>query len=344
MASKSPEIMARVGLALGRFRPPHHGHLWFIESAFARCGWLHLVSPTIVGSSAGQQLHSGSVWSAFSNHAEIHIAAPINDPHLPVSWANYVRAFLQPAPTHLFSCDPGAQALADALRIPHEIIDAGRNAHPIQATMIRDDMEKHFHLIVPSARHLYALRVGIVGAEGSGKSTLARELGALLDAPIVEDPLLHAARAAGGIPSAADFQKAIDNSAVRVGAIAAEASTGLVLSEDTVFLTYAWAERLNIKVRRPQNQGYSLTGLDERIDVWLLCHNDFPYTGPKERDEPVGRRTFFETLRERLRAAPRGGANVFEVRGDGQERVEMAAAALREWRTSHLQAKAALLK
>jgi nicotinamide riboside kinase len=351
LAAKDPALLGRVGVALGRFRPPHHGHAWFIEESFARCGWLHIVTPVLYG--GGFYVHSDGVNAAFSSFAHIHFAGTPPQPEDPASWVGALYS-LSPKPTHLFSCDPGAQRLAERFGIEHVIIDSGRSAHPISSTMIRDDMERHFHLITPAARFVYALRVGIVGAEGSGKSTLMRELAAMLDAPVVDDPLLRAARAHGAVPPASELVRARNMSATRVREAASEAANGVVLTEDTAFLTSMWANRLGI----PLDEGATTSRapptpvtLDANVDVWLLCHNDFPYAGPKERDEPVGRRAFFEDMRSRLRAVtsapPVEGKpmpKLFEVRGDGQERVEMAAAAVRGFRSEHLAMKSALLR
>ena len=337
LASKDPTILARVGIALGRFRPPHHGHLWFVEESFRRCGWLHLVSPQVVSHVDAAWLHGSAVRGAFAKYGSVVISPSPKNPSDPASWADIVRG-LSPAPTHLFSCDPGAQRLADAAGLQHEIIDAGRTEHPIAATMIRDDLERYFHLIVPDVRSLFVLRVGIVGAEGSGKSTLSRELGAMLGAPIVEDSLLSAARGHGAVPTAAMFAETIHANKNRIDAAACNADNGVVINDDTPLLAGAWAKRLNIPL--PNWETSTLPPSLGVTDLWLLCHNDFPYAGPRERDEPVGRRAFFEELRGMLRGRP----NLFEVRGDGQERVEMAAAAVREWRTRHLKARAELLK
>jgi HTH-type transcriptional repressor of NAD biosynthesis genes len=349
-ASKDPSTLQRVGVILGRFRPPHVGHVHLVDEAYAQCGWLHVMTPAIDGERAHR--HELSVQSAFGGWAEVHVmktSPPAGQD--PGSWVWHVRG-LSPMPTHLFSSDPGAAPLAHALGIQHVVIDPARSAYPVSATLIRSDMGKHFHLIAPNARHLYAFTVGVVGAEGSGKSTLCRELGVLLQAPVVEEGLREeSAKIGGAVPSAAAFERVLDSVIPRNSSARGQTESGIVISDHNAVVVQSWARRLGIPL---QDRFKHFAELEHR-DLWLLCHNDFPF--PYEgsaRDEPVERRAFFDELRRLLQAKAGvdgvggvggvGGVDVVDITGEGQERVEIAAAAVRTSFAAHMAREAAALQ
>lgn len=321
LASKDANVLKRVGLVLGRFHPPHLGHLHLVERAFAQCGWLHIVTPYLM--KAGSKEHGDLFQFAFAGYGDQHhVRAPEQRSFDPASWAQPLSEMnLDPKPTHLFSSDRGAQALADAMHIEHVLIDPDRKMFPISSSMIRADLKNHIHWLAPGARHRLAFTVGVVGAEGSGKSTLCRELGAAFDADVVEDPVLDAARAQGGVPGAGALLAALDEGANRTYQAMRHTRTGLVVTEASRIVGVMWAERLGLEMA-------SYTFANAKIEsksLWLLCHNDFPYAG--ERDEPEKRRAFFEKLRSTLveRDQP-----FVDIVGEGQERVEIA---VREIRT-----------
>jgi HTH-type transcriptional regulator, transcriptional repressor of NAD biosynthesis genes len=321
-ASKDPKTLQRVGVVLGRFRPPHVGHVHLVDEAYAQCGWLHVVSPAVPGPHAyGHEL---AVTHAFGAWAEVTIVkTPPPDANDPAAWADHVRA-LKPSVTHLFSSDPGAAPLAQALGIEHVLIDPARSAHRLSSSMIRADVGKSFHLIAPGARHLYAMTVGVVGAEGAGKSTLCRELGALFRAPVVDEGLREeSARVGGAVPSQGAFERVLDSVIVRNNAARRETESGIVISDHNAVVVHTWAKRLGV----PLQERFQHFAEFEHRDLWLLCHNDFPfpYAGG-ERDEPVERRAFFEEVRRVVNAKQNP---VVEITGEGQERVEIAAAAIR---------------
>lgn len=335
LGPKEAGALQRVGVVLGRFRPPHRGHLFLVEEAFARCGWLHIVSPWALDTETKSH-HYAAFVHTFSRYGTLH--NPTRLPaaaHLPASWASIV-AQLDPRPTHLFSSDRGAEPLAQALGIEHVLIDPDRAHMPISATQIREDLARNFHWLTPAARPQYAFTVGIIGPEGSGKTTLMRELQILFQASVVEEELRKEAarcQSSGGIPSAAVFARLMKEAPLRLNEAARACESGIVISDNDALSIHAWAMRIGHVLPAPWQDWSSST---ESRHLWLLCHDDFPFArAGGARDEPEKRREFIAELRRKLRWAG-GGANVVDITGEGQARVEIAAAAIREHMAAHM--------
>lgn len=333
LASRDKATLARVGVVLGRFRPPHRGHELLVEEAFARCGWLHIVSPWALEKETSTHHYTAFVW-AFSKYGDLHnplrVPAKADDP---AAWADIVRS-LDPPVTHLFSSDPGAEPLARALGIEHVLIDPARTRMPISASLLRADLASHFRWLMPAARAVYAFKVGIVGAEGAGKTTLLRELQTLFQASVVEEELRKEAarcKSSGGIPSAAVFERLMQESPALVDTAARQAESGIVITDNDAVSIQTWAYRVGHQLSRRWSTDWDTR--KEHRDLWLHCHNDFPFTG--ERDEPAARASYERALRGRLRWAG-GGDNVVDITGEGQARVELAAAAIREHMAAHM--------
>jgi HTH-type transcriptional repressor of NAD biosynthesis genes len=309
-----------VGVILGRFRPPHMGHLFLVEQAFARCGALTILSPGKRFSPAMQRIED-----AFAGYAAVVACAPppISDPADPAfatAWAAMVRAAV-PQVTRVFSSDPdGAAAVARALGVEHIVIDAARQTHRVSSTQIRAELARHFRFIAPGARPSLAVHVGLVGVESSGKTTLAQALARSIGAAIVDDPLRGAPLAGDGMPGAATLEAAAIGLEQRRRRAAEGNDAGVVVIDGCAITTMAWAAR----ARRAISARFRDVVRWEHCDVWLFCEDDFGFVGPGARDEPEARATMKAALREQLATR----AHVVTVAGDHATRLQTALTAI----------------
>jgi hypothetical protein len=102
---------------------------------------------------------------------------------------------------------------------------------------------------------------------------------------------------------------------------AVESESGVLIVDDSMRLASAFAERFGVEL----GAGNSRSALEETADLWLVCHNDFPFQGPPERDDPAGR----ALIEAKLRLGDGDRRDVIHVRGEGRARVDIAADAIR---------------
>jgi len=177
------------GLVVGKFYPPHGGHLHLIEAAAARCravtvvvmaaraeqvpladrvAWLRaacggLPAVTVIGvpCDVPVDLGSGPVWAA---QVAVMMAALHGNGLAP--------------PGAVFSSEPYGDELAARLGAQHVCVDRGRVTVPVSASQIRADLAGHWGLLIGPAQAGLAARVVVLGAESTGTSTIAELLAA----------------------------------------------------------------------------------------------------------------------------------------------------------------------
>ncbi len=173
-----------VGLVIGKFLPPHAGHLYLIDQAAAACDELHvcvLAAPheeTILPrwlrhAWLAELLPAATVTSSISNH-------PIDyaDPAVYDLWAEEIlRTTGRWSFDLLFTSEPAyGDETARRLNARHVVVDPDRMAVPISASAIRAEPWRHWKFVPPPVRAHYAKRILITGAESTGSTTLASEL------------------------------------------------------------------------------------------------------------------------------------------------------------------------
>ena len=177
------------GLVVGKFYPPHHGHLHLIEAAAAQChevtvlvmaaraetvpladrvAWLRaacesLPAVTVIGAPCDVpvDLGSGPVWMA---QVAVMITA--------LEW-NRVAL-----PCAVFSSEPYGEELAARLGARHVCVDPSRATVPVSASQIRADLAGNWDQLIGPAQAGLAARVVVLGAESTGTSTIAELLAA----------------------------------------------------------------------------------------------------------------------------------------------------------------------
>jgi NadR type nicotinamide-nucleotide adenylyltransferase len=158
-ADRRPRPRHRTGLIVGRFDPPHRGHSFMIERASAHCDELVV----FVNSSAERDAIPGGLrarWIA-DLHPEVRVdevrhelATNFDDEALWLRWMDLFRSHWphDDGPHVVFSSDPYVDELARRFDAASVVVDAGRAAVPISATMIRTDPGAHLEFVSPEVR------------------------------------------------------------------------------------------------------------------------------------------------------------------------------------------------
>lgn len=169
---------------IGRFLPPHIGHLSMINFAnqFAEHTTLLVEQEHNEAICVDDRVH----WLKHSVHENevsvlplygTHPASPPSDPHEAAQfwlyWKNLIAQYA-PQTDVLISSDDYGQRLAQDQNVPWLPFD--RKTFPISATIVKEKPWDRYQWLVPAAQQSLLRRLVVVGAESTGKSVLCENL------------------------------------------------------------------------------------------------------------------------------------------------------------------------
>lgn len=312
------------GFLLGKFLPPHLGHLVMCRTAAALCDRLTVLVCSLPDDPIPGALRLDWMRTALPGVRLLHLdrvvpQAPEDHPDFWTIWQQLCRD-AHPEPLHrVFGSEHYVHRLAAELNAEPILIDPDRLGIPVSGTAIRNDPARHWNFIPGPVRSWYQKRAVLFGAESTGKTTLARQLArdfGTLHVP--EYGRVHDANRAPGPWLPADFRRIMAGHRALRDAISPEA--GPVLIEDTdPLLTSVWQDYLT---------GTSPEAAPEDIaDLYLLLDTDQPWQddGTRYQGAPADRARFQTAAMARLKAA---GAHYVTVKGLPDQRLQLCRAAI----------------
>jgi HTH-type transcriptional repressor of NAD biosynthesis genes len=171
--------LAAHGLVIGKFLPPHAGHLGLIRFAAARCDRLTV----LVGARPDEPVPGPlrKQWLAQALAAEPTITVDYTEDDLPDAprseravskvWASYLKQRYQCVGA-IFSSEAYGNYLAEYMGIVHAAYDPGRAVTPVSGRAIMADPFQHWEYILPQARPHFVQKVCVYGPESTGKTVL----------------------------------------------------------------------------------------------------------------------------------------------------------------------------
>ncbi|WP_432721237.1 AAA family ATPase [Jeongeupia wiesaeckerbachi] len=185
----------RHGLVIGKFYPPHLGHLYLMRTAARHC---QQITVAVLGASVESiSIADRVAWlrASLADLANVCVVGALDDVpvdyHDPAIWEAHV-AIMREAVSQAAAADVAVDAvftsegyggeLARRLNAASVCLDSQRALHPVSGTMVRADLATHWWQLPAPARAGLAMRVVVVGAESTGTTTLARDLAAALQA------------------------------------------------------------------------------------------------------------------------------------------------------------------
>jgi NadR type nicotinamide-nucleotide adenylyltransferase len=318
------------GLVLGKFLPPHAGHLHLIEVARALCDRLTVVVGTLASEPIDGALRHMWMTELCGPAVDVvHLADenpqdPSETPDFWNIWDASLRRVLPALPDRVFASEPYGARLAELFAARFIPVDLARAAVPITATAIREDPETHWRHLPRLVRPYFARRVSVFGPESTGKSTLAARLANAHGATLVPE-IARAILEARGEPLEADMpliaraQAAFEDAAAR-------GDRPLLICDTDPLATSIWSEFLFGRIA-PEVAALG----DRDYDLTLLCDVDVPFVADPVRYLPDQRRAFFDRCRDELE---RRGRRTAIIGGDWDSRFALASAAIDTARTS----------
>jgi len=315
--------MVTRGVVIGKFNPPHRGHLHLLRVALAGAD-----DVTVIVCERADQQFPGALRAAWLREMAPQARVIVVEDVLPAddsrAWAAYTREVLGYAPELVFTSESYGDAYARFLGARHVLVDLERRAVPVSATMIRRSPLAHWEYLEPCVRAHLARRVCVLGAESSGTTTLARALAAHYRTAWVPEFGREYFEAKQHLPGPMNWEEGefayIAARQNRLEDALARRCERLLVCDTDSFATSLWQERY---------QGFVspevVRAAEGRpMDLYLLTDCGIPFTQDGTRDGEHLRERMQRRFEEELRAT---GRPFLLVAGTPEERLAGAAAA-----------------
>jgi len=320
------------GFLLGKFMPPHAGHvqLWttaseLVDALTILVCWLP--DDPIPGPVRLQWVKELAPNARVIGHGGVAPQAPGDSPDFWPVWREIVRE-AHPEPIDLlfagetYGAELARQVGGRFMALGGRVMNADRGGlGGVSATAIRDDPWKHWRWLPGPVRAFYGKTICLHGVESTGKSVLAERLSVRFGAVgVAEYGRIHCE--VHGTDCTRDDLLLIG----RVQHAAIEAAKpwgrGLAIADTDALMTAAWSEMM-IGEMPPQLLEYP------KADFYLLLEPDVPWIDDGTRLYPGEDRDRFHVIAESVLS--RAGVRFERVGGDWEQRFEQACAAIDDW-------------
>lgn len=178
------------GVIIGRFMPPHNGHLFLIDFARHVVDRLYILVCTLSHEPVAGELRHRWMAELAPTCEVVHIteeipAARRGESGATAIWARAVREAVPEAITHVFASEEYGWELAAELGARYVPVDPERSNIPVSATMVRDDPWRVWRYIPAPVRPYYLRHVGVLDNRLLADS-LAEELSTVVVHPYGE--------------------------------------------------------------------------------------------------------------------------------------------------------------
>lgn len=313
------------GMVLGKFMPPHRGHVYLVEFARRYCDELTVV----VGSLAAEPI-AGSLRHAWMSELcpsarVVHLTDenpqyPHEHPRFWEIWEASLRRVMPEPPDWVFASEPYGMKLAEVLGARFVPVDLGRHALRVSGTAIRRAPLQHWDYLPDCVRPYFARRVSVFGPESTGKTSLAQRLAEHFQTVWVPEYARTLLEVYAGAPELEQMSTIVRGQIASEDALAREAQRLLVCDTDPLATTI-WSEELFGEC----SDAVRAAAAGRQYHLTLLCDVDVPWVADPVRYRPERRRSFFEHCRRRLEEQ---GRPYVVIRGSWPERFEQARAAV----------------
>ncbi len=320
------------GLVIGKFLPPHVGHLRLVRFAQAMVDDLQIV----VGSLPSEPIPGvlRTEWMAeLCPQAAVHHLAdelPAYPDEHPDFWQLWCAALLRTVgkpPTHVFASESYGAELARRLGATFVPVlrpnDATDGPLATSGTAIRQDPWKHWDHIPDVVRPHFLRRIHVVGPESVGKSRLCAQLAAEFNTVWVPE-YARTWLTREGTPMDGETAKVAPEDMIVIArghlasqrALERSANRRIFLDTD-VLATSLWSAVLH----GATSETVERLAATERPDLTLLLDVDVPYVPDTVRYLPEERRSFFDRYEALLQSA---GRPYTIIRGSFRQRINGA--------------------
>jgi NadR type nicotinamide-nucleotide adenylyltransferase len=309
------------GLVLGKFMPPHAGHVYLCEFARRYVDDLAIVVGTLESEPIPGALRFAWMRELFPFDRVVHLTDqnpqdPSEHPDFWSIWRASLERVLPAKPDLVFASEAYGEKLAEVLGARFIAVDPVRSIVPVSGTAIRANPRHYWEFLPRCVRPHFVRRVSIVGPESTGKTTLARRLAEKFATVWVPEWARTVLERRRGSLEGLDWTDLVRGQIASEEALARDANRLLICDTDPI-VTPLWADALLGAC--PDDVRVAARG--RRYDLTLLCNADVPWVGDEMRYLPKGGATFFARCEEALR---REGRATVVLRGEWAAREAVA--------------------
>lgn len=174
-------------LVLGKFYPPHNGHLYLIDTAISNSEMVHVILTYNSTQFIPGEIRFNALKSIYENNPKVKLYL-VSDEGLPVSdkdstskdefykiWVGLVHSQVSELDV-VFTSEDYGDDFAKYLGVKHFLVDKERSTFPISGTKVRTNPLKSWSFIPDPMKPFFVKRIAIMGPESCGKSTLIKNL------------------------------------------------------------------------------------------------------------------------------------------------------------------------
>jgi NadR type nicotinamide-nucleotide adenylyltransferase len=287
-------------MVLGKFMPPHLGHVHLVEFAQRYVDDLDVVVGTLASEPIPGALRFEWMRELFPGARVLHLAEelpqdPSEHPRFWDLWRESLLRILGAAPDYVFASEPYGHRLAAELGARFVPVDPARSAVPVSGTAIRRDPIAEWDHLPRCVRPYFVRRVCVFGPESTGKSTLARRLAERFRTAWVPEYARTFIEAHGRAPEREDMIAVARGQTASEDALARNAR-GLLFCDTDPLLTTIWSDVLFGAVP----DALRALAKERTYDLYLLTDVDVPWVADPVRYLPEERRSFFDRCRAAL--------------------------------------------
>jgi HTH-type transcriptional regulator, transcriptional repressor of NAD biosynthesis genes len=309
------------GLVLGKFLPPHKGHVYLCEVARRMVDRLTIVVGTLAREPIAGEVRHAWMREMFPHDRVVHLTDenpqdPSEHPEFWAIWRASLERVVRDKVDVVFASDAYGSKLAEVLGARFVSVDPARETFPISGTAVRTDPIGQWEYLPRCVRPHFAKRISIVGPESTGKTTLARALAKTLKTAMVPEWARHVLEARQGSLEGLDWMGLVRGQIASEESLARDCNRVLVCDTDPL-ITTVWADHLlgacPIELKAIADA--------RRYDLTLLTAPDVPWVQDGVRYLPEAGKKFFDDCAQALERANRRWV---EVRGSWEERLAIA--------------------
>ena len=178
------------GVIIGRFMPPHNGHLYLIDFARAMVDRLYVLVCTLSHEPIPGEFRYQWVRELAPHSEIVHITEEIPEARRGAAgaitiWADSVRQAVPDQITHVFASENYGWDLAWSLQAQYIPVDPSRSNIPVSASAIRANPFQYWRFIPPAVRPWFLKHVAVID-DRSRAEALARDLNTVVVHPYHE--------------------------------------------------------------------------------------------------------------------------------------------------------------